>query len=399
MKSKKTIFFYLIWVVFFLYGIDNYVFERKFFFNELLSLVGIIFASYFFVFSKEKPKLSRTSLYIFRALGMLLLLCLVHLVVSLTRMTSLYFYLRNSVIFYSIFTFFVGFFAFPYLEKFLEKTRPILWAYFIFALVFPAQYLLERFMGAVFFPLLFKNYKWQSLIGIILLSAALSVRYESLTVIMVLVLALFILFLPSYKWFKISFFTGLICLLVGFCYFAPNLNKYKEAPYSVTGNIEAVAESHPLLNLDGNSTWRAVFWYRITVERFPENIAGIGFGTPLLPYIKGLDTIPVSNDDEHDMHVTGAHNTYLTLAIRLGLVFLILISFVFHYIFRYFYRQKQLLKQKNQIFFFYSFFTVSAVGFFNLVLESPTGASLFWGFLGITTAIIQQHESATTVST
>ena len=173
---------------------------------------------------------------------------------------------------------------------------------------------------------------------------------------------------------------GAGAIIFGLIYFTPNIEKYNEAPYSVIGNVKAVAESHKILNLDGNSTWRVVFWHRVIVERFPENLLGIGFGTPLLPFIKNLDTIELEHDDEYDMHVSGVHNTYLTLGLRLGILFFLILGFIFHQVLKYYYKQKRLLIEHQQLFYFYSFFTVAAVGLFNLVLESPTVASLFWGF-------------------
>lgn len=398
MKVKKETIFYIFWAIFFLYGIDNQVFERLFFFNEVLSLIGLLVVAHQTFTSRKKFwNLLQSQPIIMGVLG-LLLLCGVHLIFSLGRMTNLYFYLRNSVIVYSIFTFFFAYFGYRYLPMFLSKIRYAMAAYLVFALVYPSIYLLERFMGAVFFPLLFKKYKWWSVSAIMGLSVILSIQYESLTVIMVMLIVLIVIVLPSYNWFKLFFFAGFAAIIVGFIYFTPNIEKYNEAPYSVIGNVKAVAESHQLLNLDGNSTWRIVFWYRVVVERFPENIFGIGFGTPLLPYIKNVDTIELEHDDEYDMHVSGAHNTYLTLGLRLGVLFFLILGFIFHHVLKYYYQQKQFLIEHQRLFYFYSFFTVAAVGLFNLVLESPTVASLFWGFLGITAAIIFNERKSKDVS-
>lgn len=398
MKIRKQTIFYIFWTIFFLYGIDNQVFERLFFFNEVLSLIGLLVVVHqFFTNRKSFVSLVQSQPILKGVLG-LLLLCIVHLIFSLGRMTNLYFYLRNSVIVYSIFTFFFAYFGYRYLPLFLSKIRYTMAVYLLFALIYPSIYLLERFMGAVFFPLLFKKYKWWSVSAVLILSVILSIQYKSLTVIMVMLIVLLIIILPSYNWFKLCFFVGFGAIIVGFTYFTPNIEKYNEAPYSVIGNVKAVAESHELLNLDGNSTWRVVFWHRVVVERFPENIIGIGFGTPLLPFIKNVDTIELEHDDEYDMHVSGVHNTYLTLGLRLGVLFFLILGFIFHHLLKYYYKQKRFLIEHQRLFYFYSFFTVAAVGLFNLVLESPTVASLFWGFLGITAAIITNESTSEDVS-
>lgn len=393
MKDKKRVVFYIFWLLFFLYGIDNQIFERLFFLNEVLSLFGFSVVVFEFFTNRNEFVSQVQKQPILKGILALLVLCLIHLVFSLGRMTNLYFYLRNSAIVYSIFTFFFGYFGYKYLPTFLSKIRYPMGAYLLFALTYPSIYLLERFMGAVFFPLLFKKYKWWSVAGVLTLSVFLSIQYESLTVIMVMLIVLAIIILPNYNWFKVCFFLGIGAILAGFIYFAPNIAKHQEAPYSVIGNVKAVAESHELLNLDGNSTWRVVFWHRVVVERFPENVLGIGFGTPILPYIKGIDTIELEHDDEYDMHVSGAHNTYLTLGLRLGVMFFLIMGFIFHHVLKYYYKEKRFLIESKQLFYFYSFFTVAAVGLFNLVLESPTVSSLFWGFLGIIAAIITNKST------
>ena len=398
MKIRKEIFFYIFWAVFFLYGIDNQIFERLFFFNEVLALIGLVVVVHqLFTNHKNVVRLVQSQPIVIGVLG-LLVLSVVHLIFSLGRMTNLYYYLRSSVIVYSIFTFFFAYFGYQYLPLFLSKIRYTMAAYLLFALIYPSIYLLERFMGAVFFPLLLKKYRWWSVSAILSLSVMLSVQYESLTVIMVMVIVLLVIVLPSYNWFKLFFFVGAGAIIFGLIYFTPNIEKYNEAPYSVIGNVKAVAESHKILNLDGNSTWRVVFWHRVIVERFPENLLGIGFGTPLLPFIKNLDTIELEHDDEYDMHVSGVHNTYLTLGLRLGILFFLILGFIFHQVLKYYYKQKRLLIEHQQLFYFYSFFTVAAVGLFNLVLESPTVASLFWGFLGIITAIITKTRTYEEIS-
>lgn len=391
MKRSKLLF-QAFWLMFFLYGINNTVFERILFFNEILALLGIgFFIKHLITERKSKQFLFRESAL---TQYVLLFICLggLHLIFSWNIKTNLYYYARSSVIIYSTFTFFVAFFAYPYLREFLSNIRLGLWAYLIFALIFPSNYLLERYMGIAFFPYLFKKYKKTTGIALLLFGAALSYSYESSTAIVCTIIALVIFTIPNYKIFKIGFFTSLIVVCGTFIYLKPNLELYKTGPYLVIGNVQAVHDSHPMLSVDGNSTWRAVFWYRLIVEELPNHITGKGFGTPLLPYIEGADTIPLEHDDEYDMHVTGAHNTYLTILMRMGVVALLLICLIFHKVLSFYYKNKKSLQKQQSSLFFYSFFSVSTVGLFNLLLESPTVASLFWGLLGIIAAIMWNFE-------
>jgi hypothetical protein len=329
---------------------------------------------------------------IFKLTLLLILLGIFHLLISLFFKTNLYFYLRNSVIVYSIFSFFIGFYSLPYLIKFVKTIKTLLWVYILYGLIFPSISILERFMAAVFFPFLFKRYNYISLTGIILLDVLLAKRYESMTVALVTFIIIIILLIQKYRTFKLFCIIGGLFIGSIFVYLSPNFKLYKSPPYNLYGNIKAVAQSNLLLQLDGNSTWRAVFWYRILIDRFPENILGIGFGTPLLEYKKGFDTVETENDDEHDIHVSGCHNTYLTLFLRMGIGFLVLIVLIFREVFKEFYSFKVYYLNNLNVLLFISFFSVSVIGLFNLVLESPTGASLFWVLLGFIAAVINNRQ-------
>jgi hypothetical protein len=391
LKIPKSYFYNSIFVIFFLYGINNFIFERTFFFNEILSLIGFVFfLKYSFDFSNNSFYLPNSKIY--RLVLVLIGLSAIHLIISFFTKTNMYFYFRNSVIFYSIFTFFIGYYSFHYLLNFIGKIRHILGTYVSYALIFPSIALMERFMGAVFFPFLFKRYNLISLIGIAILDIILAKRYESMTVVLVTIILIGIVILPNFFTFKAFVTIGLAAIIFIFSYFSSNFELYKTPPYSLFGNIEAVANSNKFLQLDGNSTWRAVFWYRLIKERFPENLIGIGFGTPLLDYKKGLDTVESEYNDEHDIHVSGCHNTYLTLSVRLGIIFLVTILIIFSTIFYEFYRYKNYYINNNLYLLFISFFSVSIIGLFNLVLESPTGASLFWGLLGFLSSAIYQRK-------
>lgn len=379
------------------------MFERNFFFNEILSLIGIVVFCEQVLKKIKQKKLIVPDSRVFKLVLGIILLGFVHLVISVFTKTNWYFYLRNSAIVYSMFSFFIGFYLFDNFKEYIAKAKYPLFLYLSYGLIFPSLTLLDRFTTAAFFPFLFKKLNWLAILGIAVLDIILAFRYDSLTVVLVTGILFLIILLPSYRMFKVLSGVAITGIIVGFIYLYPNLQAYKTHPqkitdvnpYSMFGNIEGVACSHKILGLDGNSTWRAVFWTRLVTERFPENLVGIGFGTPLINFAINEDTVPVEHDDFHDVHVSGGHNTYLTLSVRMGLLFLIFIVLIYKEVFYEYYNYKQYYVQNNMGLYFISFFSITIIGLFNLVLETPTVASTFWILLGVVTnSIYKRRERA-----
>ncbi|WP_243390558.1 O-antigen ligase family protein [Raineya orbicola] len=192
----------------------------------------------------------------------------------------------------------------------------------------------------------------------------------------------------------------LIVLIVVFwgliAFFSPSLQLYREDSKSTNlfGNVDKVLQDNVLLRIDGNSTWRLILWYRLTVDEFPRNIWGLGFGTPLIPYKKGADTADSDYNDEHDAHVIGAHNTYVTLLARLGILYIFVLYGIYTIVFKEFYRFRAYYVAHQEYSFFIAFFTISIIGLFNLVLESPIYAGLYWFFLGTVAKSIFNRQFA-----
>jgi len=394
MKINKNYISYFFLSLFLLYGLDNFIFERQFFFNEILSLLGLIFFIFKVLLNQQNGIIKVPSSPIYRLVIFIIFLGLFHLTTSIFTKTNWYFYFRNSVIVYSVFSFFAGFYLYAQLKSFMVRVRFLLIFYMSYALIFPSIALLERFMGTAFFPFWFKNKNLLNIALLIFLDVLLAVRYESLTVFIVIFLLIIIIFIPNYTYFKAFILSVTLVFLTFFIAFIPAFNQYKNGYYSLFGDIKKVANEHWLLSLDGNSTWRAVFWYRVTVENFPRNIIGIGFGTPLLSYKKGANTVESDYDDEHDIHVMGVHNTYLTVGVRMGILFHLFLIYIFHFVFQDFYNYRFYYRQNSSDYWvIISFLSVSIVGLFNLVIESPTGASLFWVSLGFVAKAIENRKS------
>ena len=149
-----------------------------------------------------------------------------------------------------------------------------------------------------------------------------------------------------------------------------------------------LTKTHKIFQLDYNSTWRAVFWYRVVVENYPKNLIGIGFGTPLIYYKTGAHTADSPHKDEYNAHVTGCHNTYLTLFVRLGIPFIVFIFVIYYKVMDFYYSKRKLIREKNEEGIFWAFFIVTIIGLFNLFLETATAASIYWILLGFISKII-----------
>jgi len=393
MKLNKKYIAYPILTIFLLYGVLPEYFERNFYLNEILAFTGfLLFLTKSFVGNKFVLPGSK----IYRLVLLLLLLGFTNVFFSFFVKTNLYYYFRNTVIVYSIFAFFLGYYLFHYQLRYFAAIRTWLRFYLIPTVLLGVRPVLDRWGGSVFFPFLFRRFNRTSVGALLALNFIYSFTFQSLTVTLVTLILLGVLLIRHYVYFRILFTALLLAFIVVTISLVPNIELYRTGPYNLFGNVEAVTRSHFLLSLDDNTTWRLVYWYRIIVERFPRNIFGIGMGTPLLHYVPNLDTYLTSvYDDEYDIHVMGVHNSYLTLFARLGVPYLVFLYLLYGIVLKEYYQWLPYYRSNNLAFLFISFFTVSIIGLFNLVLESPIVASLYWSMLGFLARAIQQRHVET----
>jgi len=383
---RKSTIAYLLFFVAICYIVTPWFFEKKLLFNELLAASGFILLTY------KRFRVGRDRISV--CIILLLTWCFIHLITSIFRQDSFYYYFRNSVIVYSIFSFFIGFYCLKYLSFFITRIRNILRYYIgIFLLIpLPLAYF-ERYGVSTLFTALFKNARSRLLpVLLITMNLIYSYTYESSTALMI-ALFLFLVFIsPGYKFFKQSLIVILLTGTIVFIYLQPNLELIKNnfSPHTRTA-IKEVMRSNPLLSIDGNSTWRLVLWNQIIVDNFPNNLYGLGFGTPMLKYhpiedYSKLQSLP---------YVMGAHNSFIYLFGRLGIVFLLLIIPVYITLFKDYFKYKPYYYSNKQIFIFWSFFAVTVIVLFNPALESPLFASAYWILLGFTARCIYNRKIIT----
>jgi hypothetical protein len=380
---RKSSIAYFIFLLATLYIITPWFFEKTLFFNEILAAIGFVLLAY----KRFKVGNDLVSVCVVLLLGW----CGVHLITSLFRKDSMYFYLRNSIIFYSIFAFYIGFYCLKYLEGFLLKIRSLLRYYVGIFLFIPLPlWFYERFGVSMLFPSLFKNSRYRLLPFILVtMNFIYSFTYESSTAFMIGIFLLLIYISPGYKFFKQCIVVIVLAAALLFIYLQPNLALIKNQ-FSTTSNnaIMDVKKSNPLLSIDANTTWRLVLWKQIITDRFPENIFGLGFGTPAVKYFpvedyRKVKTLP---------YVMGAHNSFIYLFGRLGIIYLLLALFIYTKIFQEYFYYKSYYYSNNQVLIFWSFFVISVITLFNPVLETPLFAAAYWLLLGFTARCIYNRK-------
>jgi O-Antigen ligase len=382
MIRKKTIA-YLIFFATICYIITPWFFERTFFINELLAGTGLLLLTY------KRFKVGNDLISI--CMVLLLAWSGIHLFTSLLRQDSMYYYLRNSVIVYSMFTFFIGFYLLKYLSGFIAWIRNILRYYIGIFLFIPLPLsFFERYGVSTLFPSLFKNARYRLLpLFLIVMNIIYALTYASATALMIATFLFLVFISTGYKFFRQTITIGIIAMAILFIYLQPNLALIKnQFSPRTTKAIHEVMHSNPLLAVDGNTTWRLVIWNQILVDRFPANIFGLGFGTPVLKYYpiedyKKLSTLP---------YVMGGHNSFIYLFGRLGIIYLIIIISVYIKIFKEYFYHKQYYYTTSQIFVFWSFFIITVMALFNPILESPLFASAYWMLLGFTARCIYNRK-------
>jgi hypothetical protein len=91
-------------------------------------------------------------------------------------------------------------------------------------------------------------------------------------------------------------------------------------------------------------------------------------------------------------YVLGAHNSFVYLFGRLGILYVLIIANVYRCIFKEYFYYKRYYYSNNQIMLFWSFLAITGIALFNPTLESPIYASAYWLILGFTARAIHQRK-------
>ncbi len=386
--NKKLLVFLFI-VVFFAYVFHNSLVERNFFVNEIFSLIGLLF---FISFRQNKWRISVHKNIIEILVYLFILNCIVYLIFSIPFATNLYYYLRNSVIFYSVFAYFLGYYIIDGFLEIHKYFKRVVKFSILSSIFFEIHRLLGYFGGSIALAFSFQRITLFSGILLIIFNIIYARNFEQSTALAIAFFLFYALIFRSFRVFKFLVVSGIVILLSLILYFSPALKHYKDPPYRLYGNTTAVIQAEPLFLIDPNSAFRFIIYYRLLVEDFPGNIIGKGFGTPLLEYEPGMNTADSRGDDEHDAHVTGAHSTFITVFSRLGIMSLIIFILLYYNFFKEYFKYFKYYNNKGYLLFFIAFISISIIGIFNLVLETPIFASMYWLILGFVSKIIDERK-------
>ena len=376
--------YFLLFTAALLYMTIPYFFEKYLFFNELLSLAG------FCILAANRFKIGNDP--ISKIVLALILLGILHAAISLFRMDTIYYYLRNSVILYSMFTFFIGYYGYHYFFSTIKKVQNYFRFYYTIFLLKPAENVFfDRFSISTSLPLLFKRHRgFYTVLLVSFFTIIHALDYKSATSFVAALFLIFLYLSPSYNFFRQIVLAGFFFFTVFFIYFFPNfaLIHTSDQPLHDYFAMQRILASSCWLNLDENSTWRLVLWYQYLVDRFPGNLFGYGFGTPVVFHFPILDedkilTLP---------YVIGAHNTFVTLFCRLGIFFIINIILLYTFVFKEYFKFRRVYEKSYDIFLFYSFFAFFILCFFNPALETPLHSGGYWLVLGLLAKAIKKRK-------
>ncbi|HBE04563.1 MAG: hypothetical protein A2096_17900 [Spirochaetes bacterium GWF1_41_5] len=383
-KSTLSIAAQITAILFFiLLALSPYVFEHKFLFNEILSLSGLI------IFIMRGMIFFRRGEIIYNLMSLFFLYGVIVFYYSFLAQDNFIMYLRTGVIVYSMLVFYLAYYLPDLSGIFLRVFRPVLGLYTAAASVIKLPlFYFHQIITGIFTPFLIgKKFLKYSLPLIMLFNIILFFTYSKIISVMTAAFFLLLFTVRTYRAFKKSVIIFFIAFAVMFIALAPGLNLINSI-----GGIDAVLRSSPVLQIDGSITWRLVFWYQIFVNQFPRNLHGLGFGTKVFPHTNKI-SVPIWSRHEILPYVFGAHNSFIYIFARMGIVSIIILIMLYSAVFREYFNHKKYYLQNGRIRFFYSFFIITIYTTFNVVLESPTHASLFWFLLGLVARAAQQRKN------
>lgn len=363
---NKYLVLFLFTIFVFFYGLFPYYAERLFYLNELFSLIG-------FIIFLKKPILFRRNDSIYNIYIVLLMYSLTYLVLSWFVKDNAYVYFRNSVIVYSMFVFFLGYYAYDYLQYILFGIKRIVKA--LLLVIVTVKLPINRVSVLPLLPIFANVISRRWFVWLIALDLLVAYSYGGSTSIAVLVGQIYIMLFKSFRGFLIN---TVLLVFIGVYGFYTLVDDLSLIYY---GGLVAVMESNDFFHIDGNFTTRLILWYQVLVGLYPRNMVGIGFGTPLFDS-KYLH-LTTNENKELLAYVLGSHNSYITLFARLGIGYVILMGILNYFIFKKYYFYKKLKMDKEQIIIYMSFVAITVCAMLNVVLESPIHSSLYWIIIGL----------------
>jgi len=345
---------YLMFILFLWYGNNPVFFEKKFYLNEIFSLIG------FFLFILN-PIVYKKEDYIYNCVMAVLFIFFTYAVLSLMIYENFYGYLRHLVLVYSIFSFFLGMKFYHVLSN-IDK-----WDLLFLSALFPSSQF-YRTSYAVSLPWYISKYEksfhWYSLVLIILIIVGVRFYYGGATPVAV-ALFLGILFVMNQKIKKLAAVCLMGAIVAFFVYMKPYLSLLLQDPY----RIHDILHLNPLFTIDGNATTRFFLWSYLFHKIFLKNLLGIGLGTPLFPHDFLWEDMRIwIRNDPYLEYTLGAHNSFLTVLARFGIPGLLPFMVLYWKLITDFIKDRAKNRTSYLFFFYCSFFIATICAALNVVL-------------------------------
>lgn len=357
---------YFIFCIHLIYNI-----ERLTLINEIFSFIGIIllFANLKnFNFKFNEKYIYYLFLYI--SWNIIILISSVNF---LNKTTSFQVYLRTLPIFYSIFSYILGFYFYSLLTKNL-----MFFSLGSYSSIFTSNVLLP--------PLSFLYFNFRKKLSIVLILLLLAItwknylmNYGSSTLYLCFLFIFSVYFFPriTYKFLSILKYKFFITVLLLFLYFSI----YIFASQFDLSVIDFTEESF----FDANNLWRLLFWGKIITSLWDQNtlLMGFGYGAPIFDPLDASSRFisDARPDDDILEYTIGMHHSLLTILHKSGIVGLFLFICFVSSFFNRFLSIFGLNSLNDRLFLVFCLILLESL--FNVILESPLYASIFWIIFGM----------------
>jgi len=360
------IFYMIIWFVYCI-GLIYPDVERYTYYNEIFSLLGVFLCLSYLVSKFGRFTKVDYVYYLLIIYGLLLVVLSYDDIIK----NGAYLSLRTMPVYYSMFVFVVGFNAHHFYLRKKSTLNLSWWRHFNLFVSILTPWRLS--------PQVFAMYNLRTFQGVflyLLLFAIVNGGATSVTAFGVL----FIFY--AYKrhglmkeLFSKNTVYALLLMFVVLLGFSGDLyNEFSDIGYE------------GLYAIDPNFTWRYMYWVYLYQEVISNNIlTGIGFGAPLFE----LGDVPrfITTDDgsRNTGYTLGTHNSLVYLLARMGLVGAVLLVWLHVLIYM---KAFALVDKSSKIFSEVEIYLLGCIMFlnsalFNVVLESPLYAGLYWFALGV----------------
>lgn len=395
-KQKNNLFYLLLFFLFIAQSTFSSL-ERYIFSNELFVFAGIALLIFNFNYILDVVKKDYLKGFYLIHLFFILLLWgffeIIYSILFLETTSNVYVFFRTTVIWYSMFSFFLGlkFYNLFVLFFFKKRKSKKKWLITLFNAFSSDRY------NLALLPLI--HNKTNRVVFIIVLLLLVFIKGEDTPKVIFIATIFLFLFNKKNKFYSwlfnpILLFTFFILSLISLLYLSNKFSLFFDLDIADAYQYIDVIPSAGV----GNIIWRIMFWAyelkTVTLSSLNGFIFGFGFGTPIFDINVAPSFLLISNDTPNEEYYLGTHNSVLYILFKQGIIAFVLFLSI---IFSVFNRLKKINKQNGYlpndlIYFFLSFIFIFIAALFNVVLESALYASVFWIHIGMLYQAISKYE-------